>query len=153
MKEFTNVAGRVTSFAGRVNFFCPSWISCTGAWFEAFWDILWHYFHPERVVSLKERAERGWKSGERSLSWKSGWNPCTFATSRRWTYPNLFPFPRTGHLKISLGPTQLLYIVNFMVIFHTNQYNGAQQQCVAFYDDHCTITKPLFAYFWSCRPQ
>ena len=31
MKEFTNVAGRVTSFAGRVNFFCPSWISCPGA--------------------------------------------------------------------------------------------------------------------------
>ena len=23
---------------------------------------------------------------------------------------NLFPFPRTGHLKISLGPTQFLYI-------------------------------------------
>ena len=22
---------------------------------------------------------------------------------------NLFPFPRTGHLKISLGPTQFLY--------------------------------------------
>ena len=28
MKEFTNVAGRVTSFAGCVNLFCPSWISC-----------------------------------------------------------------------------------------------------------------------------
>ena len=34
MKEFTNVAGNVTSFAGNVNFLFPSWISCTGAWFE-----------------------------------------------------------------------------------------------------------------------
>ena len=41
MKEFTNVAGSVTSFAGSVNFFCPSWISCPGAWFERFSDILW----------------------------------------------------------------------------------------------------------------
>ena len=27
MKDFTNMAGRVTSFAGHVNLFCPSWIS------------------------------------------------------------------------------------------------------------------------------
>ena len=26
MKEFTNVAGSVTSFAGSLNLFCPSWI-------------------------------------------------------------------------------------------------------------------------------
>ena len=82
--------GGVTSFAGGVNLFCPSWISWPGAWFESFWDILWHHFHPERVVSFKERAERGWKSGARSLSWKSGWNPCTLATSRRWNYPKTF---------------------------------------------------------------
>ena len=36
-----------------------------------------HNLHPERVPSFKERAERGWKSCARSLSWKSGWNPCT----------------------------------------------------------------------------
>ena len=43
---------------------------------------------------------------------------------------NLFPFPRTGHLKISLGPTQFLYSKFhglLKLIFHTNQYNGAQQ--------------------------
>ena len=89
-KVTTNVPGGVTSFAGRVNFFCPSWISCIGAWFERFWDILWHHFHPERVVSFKERAERGWKSGARSLSWKSGWKPCTLATTRSWIYPKTF---------------------------------------------------------------
>ena len=41
---------------------------------------------------------------------------------------NLFPFPRTGHLKISLGPTQFLYSkfhALLKLIFHTNQYNGA----------------------------
>ena len=90
MKEFTNVAGRVTSFAGRVNFLFPSWISCLGAWFETFWDILWHHFHPDRVVSFKESAERGWKSGGRSLSLKSGWNPCTWAVFGRWTYSKTF---------------------------------------------------------------
>ena len=40
----------------------------------------------------------------------------------------LFPFPRTGHLKISLGPTQFLYSKFhglLKLIFHTNQYNGA----------------------------
>ena len=41
---------------------------------------------------------------------------------------NLFPFPRTGHLKISLGPTQFLYSKFhglLKLIFHTNQYSGA----------------------------
>ena len=40
---------------------------------------------------------------------------------------NLFPFPRTGHLKISLGPTQFLYSKFhglLKLIFHTNQYNA-----------------------------
>ena len=35
---------------------------------------------------------------------------------------NLFPFPRTGHLKISLGPTQFLYSKYhglLKLIFHT----------------------------------
>ena len=44
---------------------------------------------------------------------------------------NLFPFPRTGHLKISLGPTQFSYSKFhglLKLILHTNQYNGASQQ-------------------------
>ena len=31
--------------------------------------------HPEKVPSFKKEAERGWKSGARSLSWKSDWKP------------------------------------------------------------------------------
>ena len=39
---------------------------------------------------------------------------------------NLFLFPRTGHLKISLGPTQFLcskFHSLLKLIFHTNQYS------------------------------
>ena len=45
---------------------------------------------------------------------------------------NLFPFPRTVQLKISLGPIRFLYSKFhglLKLIFHTNQYNGALQQC------------------------
>ena len=41
---------------------------------------------------------------------------------------NLFPFPRTVQLKISLGPIQFLYSKFYgllKLIFLTNQYNGA----------------------------
>ena len=43
-------------------------------------------------------------------------------------HQNLFPFPRTVQLKISLGPTQFLYSKFhglLKLIFHTSQYNGA----------------------------
>jgi len=90
MKEFTNVTIPVTSSAIQVNLLLPSWISWPWAWFEAFSQIFSNHFHPERVVSFKERAERGWKSGARSLSWKSGWKPCTLATTRSWIYPKTF---------------------------------------------------------------
>ena len=82
---------------------------CTGAWFERFWDILWHHLHPERLVSFKERAERGWKSCARSLSWKSEWNkPLHISYLQALDLPKyLVPFPRMGHLKISRGPTQI----------------------------------------------
>ena len=126
MKEFTNVAGNVTSFAGNVNLFCPSWISWPGAWFERFSDIFRHHFHPQRVVSFRERAERGWKSGARSLSWKIGWNPCTLAIC-------------TGHSKISCCPTQLLYSRFhglLRLIFHTNRCNSALQQLTALHSLH-----------------
>ena len=41
---------------------------------------------------------------------------------------NLFPFPRTVQLKISLGPIRFLYSKFhglLKLIFHTNKYNGA----------------------------
>ena len=58
--------------------------------FSGFSDTIRNQDHPKRVVSFKERAQRGWKSGARWLSWKSGWKPYTLATTRRWNYPNTF---------------------------------------------------------------
>ena len=55
---------------------------------------------------------------------------------------NLFPFSRTRHLKISSGPTQLLYSKFHGLLkltFHTNQYNGVQQQCSAYLILRCTF--------------
>ena len=43
-------------------------------------------------------------------------------------FKNLFPFPRTVQLKISLGPIRFLdskFHGLLTLIFHTNQYNGA----------------------------
>ena len=48
-----------------------------GGMFWPFCEKLWTVEHPERVVSFKKEAERGWKSGVTSLSWKSGWKPWT----------------------------------------------------------------------------
>ena len=61
MKEFTNVTGPVTSFAGRVNLLLPSWISWPWAWFEAFSQIFSNHFHPEKWFLSK----KGPKEGER----------------------------------------------------------------------------------------
>ena len=48
-----------------------------GGIFWPFCEKLWTVEHPERVVSFKKEAERGWKSGVTLLSWKSGWKPWT----------------------------------------------------------------------------
>ena len=64
-------------FAGTVNFFFPTWRVVPGGIFWPFCEKLWTVEHPERVVSFKKEAERGWKSGVTSLSWKSGWKPWT----------------------------------------------------------------------------
>ena len=77
-------------FFGTKIFLFSTWIYVTGAYYEGFSEIFWNQKHPERLVSFKERAERGWKSGVRSLSWKSGWNPFTLASTRRWIYPKTF---------------------------------------------------------------
>ena len=68
-------------FCRNCNFVFSYMEKCIGA-------IFWTFFrnhrkpgtpwkHPEKAVSFKKRAERGWKSGARSLSWKSGWKPST----------------------------------------------------------------------------
>ena len=48
-----------------------------GGMFWPFCEKLWTVEHPERVVSFKKEAERAWKSGVTSLSWKSGWKAWT----------------------------------------------------------------------------
>ena len=61
--------------AGLVNFFSPWWKGVPGACSGPKWPTLAHLEHPEKVLSFKKEAERGWKSGARSLSWKSDWKP------------------------------------------------------------------------------
>ena len=60
---------------GLVNFFSPWWKGVLGACSGPKWPTLAHLEHPEKVLSFKKEAERGWKSGARSLSWKSDWKP------------------------------------------------------------------------------
>ena len=68
-------------FCRNCNFFFPAWKNVPGAYSERFSDIIGHREHPENTLKRrflsKKRAERGWKSGARSLSWKSGWKPST----------------------------------------------------------------------------
>ena len=61
--------------AGLVNFFSPWWKGVLGACSGPKWPPTAPLEHPEKVLSFKKEAERGWKSGARSLSWKSDWKP------------------------------------------------------------------------------
>ena len=128
MKEFTNVTIPVTSSAIQVNLLLPSWISWPWAWFEAFSQIFSNHFHPERVVFFQERAKRvkEW----REVTFMKEWVKALYiGYHQELDLPkNLFPFPRTVQLKISLGPIRFLYSKFhglLKLIFHTNQYNGA----------------------------
>ena len=56
MKEFTNVAGNVISFA---NFPFLSSISCTGAWFELFQKLSENIFTPKGWFLSKKRPKEG----------------------------------------------------------------------------------------------
>ena len=81
------------------------------------------------MVSFKERAERGLKEWREVTFMKEWVKPLHIGYHQALELPkNFFPFPRTDHLKISLGPTQFLYSKFhglLKLIFHTNQYNGA----------------------------
>ena len=61
----------------RSRFSFAWWKGSLGACFGPKWPTLAHLEHPEKVPSFTKEAERGWKSGARSLSWKSGWKPST----------------------------------------------------------------------------
>ena len=88
----------------------------------------------DTIFTLKERflSKNGLKEGERVA--RGHFHERVGKTPVHWLPPGVgitqkpFPFPRTGHLKISLGPTQFLYSKFhglLKLIFHTNQYNGA----------------------------
>ena len=111
MKEFTNVAGNVTSFAGNVNLLFPSWLS------------------PRKSGFFQRKGRKRVKEWREVTFMKEWVKPLYIGYHQALDLPKkLFPFPRTGHLKISLGPTQFLYSKFhglLKLIFHTNQYNGA----------------------------
>ena len=94
--------------------------------FGKFWETL---FTPKEWSLSK----KGPKEGERVVA-RGQFHERVGETSVHWLPPgvgitqNLFLFLRTGHLKISLGLTQILYSKFhglLKLIFHTNQYNGA----------------------------
>ena len=93
------------------------------------WRVLGNFVRTlTPLISFKEKAAKGWKSGARSLSWKTEWNPCTLATYRRWTYPKTF-----FRFRERVAWTQMWYrrfhdLSN--LIFHTHNYNGAEEQCI-----------------------
>ena len=60
MKEFTNVAGNVTSFAGNVNFLFPSWISCTGGLFKKNLNFFESIFTPKEWF-LSKKGPKEWR--------------------------------------------------------------------------------------------
>ena len=59
MKEFTNVTGRVTSFAGCVKFFFPSWISCIADDLNVFQKFPETIFTPKEWFLSKKEPKEG----------------------------------------------------------------------------------------------
>ena len=96
------------------------------------WTFFRHFqtpFSPQKS-GFFQRAERGWKSGAFMKEWVK---PLCIGYLQPQVLDLPQNLPKTGHLKISWGPTQISYskfhgLLKF--IFHTNQYNGAEQQCI-----------------------
>ena len=63
------------NWASRNHFLFPWWKGVLGACSGPKWPPTAPLEHPEKVLSFRKEAERGWKSGPRSLSWKSEWKP------------------------------------------------------------------------------
>ena len=64
---------------------------------------------------------------------------------------NLFPFPRTGHLKISLGPTQFWYSKFhglLKLIFHTSTMalNSSVQVCASYEYEKMGVSERVFFF-------
>jgi len=106
-------------FCRNCNFFLPAWKNVPGAYSERFSDIIGHREHPENTLKRrflsKKRAERGWKSGARSLSWKSGWKPSTIREFwHQRIFGSFFCFRDTAIWKLSWVQIKF-QIVNFRV--------------------------------------
>ena len=120
-----------TSFAMNVSFLFPSWKLCTGERFNPFFRNFLKPLTPlTRKSGFFQRKSRKRVKEWREVTFMKEWvKPLYIGYHQALELPkNLFPFPRTGHLKISLGPTQCLYSKFhglLKLIFHTNQYNGA----------------------------
>ena len=120
----------------RFNFFCDS---CKFAFSQLdfmprgmIWSILGHFVTPfsPRKSGFFQRKGRKRVKEWREVTFMKEWVKALYiGYHQALDLPKkLFPFPRTGHLKISLGPTQFLYSKFhglLKLIFHTNQYNGA----------------------------
>ena len=65
------------NWACRNRFSFAWWKGSLGACFGPKWPPVGPFGPHEKVPSFMKEAERGWKSGARSLSWKSGWKPST----------------------------------------------------------------------------
>ena len=91
-----------------------------------------NHLDPERVFFF-QRKDRKRVEEWREVTFMKEWvKPLYICYLQALDLPkNIFPCPRTGHLRISLGLTQFLYSKFYgllKLIFHTNQYNGARQQ-------------------------
>ena len=127
--ERANMVGNVTSFAGNVNFIFLSWISCTGAWSKNFPEISENHFHPKTVFFLQRKGRKRVKEWRKVTSMKEWVKPLYIGYLQALDLPqNLFSVSESGHIKISLGPTQFLFSIFhglLKLIFHTNLCNGA----------------------------
>ena len=129
--ERTKWMGNVNSFAGNVYFLLPSWISSVIPR-HIIWSVLGHFvtpFSPRKSGFFQRKGRKRVKEWREVTFMKEWVKPLYIGYHQALELPqNLFSFPRTGHLKISLGPTQFL-LCKFhgllKLIFHTNQYNGA----------------------------
>ena len=127
---------RVYKCGRECNFFCRE---CKFAFSQLdfmprgmIWSILGHFVTPfsPRKSGFFQRKGRKRVKEWREVTFMKEWVKALYiGYHQALDLPKkLFPFPRTGHLKISLGPTQFLYSKFhglLKLIFHTNQYNGA----------------------------
>ena len=98
--------------------------------------------YPKRLVSFKERAERGWKSGARSLSWKSGWKPSTIREF--WHQRISGSFFRFRDTAIFWGPNEIsnskfLGVLNWKFHRHIIMILTAVVRCSARCSVRCSV--------------